>query len=386
MKKIVVAIILLAFSFSCSQKEQIQNQHSTDLIDLNKTEPVSVSDLFESVEVVQLETTDDCLIALIDKVIFFNNRYYVLDTRQQSVFCFDSDGKYLFKIADRGEGPEEYLYLGDFNIDPYYNQLLLVEPFGSLLSYDPDGKFIAKIRLPHEILAYNEVYPLNKDTLVFVSINKYSIVFYSRMKNEIIDKRYEIDEKVSHVSFFIPNNDVYVYNGSVFFSPPPTNNIINLADSTLYSWNFGKMNNTQKQIDEFENLIKSQDQMSTSNLQGKTRRDYISEKKLNYDIGYSYESSRYKICMLWLGQYNFQHVFLDKTTHKSFVFDKTVEGIKFLLPSFNGESIVMYYKVSNVPFLKYYDMATLSEEQQKMIKANNLEIDNPFLVKYNLKQ
>jgi hypothetical protein len=349
------------------------------LINIDQTMQVSIPDIFESVEVIQLETKEECLISTIQKVVFFNDRYYVLDDRQESLFCFDSSGKFLFKIAAKGEGPEEYLHLGYFNVDTYHNQLLILEPFGSLLSFDLEGRFLSKIKLPREIVAYNEVYPLNKDTLVFLSITKYELVFYSKDKNRIIDKRrYGMDGDIRSY-IFVPSHKTYEYNGSVFFSLPVTNKIINLSDNTLFLWDFGNKNNTQKQIDNLKELLKSEEETP--------KRDFVSEEKLNYTIEHNFESNRYKISLLYPGNLRIKHIFFDKKTKTALVFDKTSENIRFILSDFYGESIIMYdHGWKSNPLLTYYSSDNLSEEQNRIINSHNPEEDNPFLVKYNFKK
>jgi hypothetical protein len=61
--------------------------------------------------IIPLETTDDCLIANIDKIEIKNNRIYIMDQLAQSVYVFDMDGKYLDKIHKHGQGPGEYTNL-----------------------------------------------------------------------------------------------------------------------------------------------------------------------------------------------------------------------------------------------------------------------------------
>jgi len=347
-------------------------------IDLDSTEVISISDIFESIDVVQLDTNEDCLISSISKVIYHDNKYFILDLKLQSLFCFDSNGRFLFKIFQKGQGPEEYLYLSDFNVDPYNNQLMLLEPFGSLLLFDLErGTFIKKVKLPHEIIAYNEVYPLNENRLLFISLNKYKVVFYNRVSNTIIEKRYENDERLG--SIFNPFYKTYIYNEDVYFSPPPTNEIINLSKGTSFFWDFGKKNNSLDKIKKLREKMISEDK--------NPERDYVGEGFLNYCIVYNYETVKYKLCLLDCGNLQFKHIFFDKETQKAHIFNKTTENIRFLLPDFSKESIILYDKAFSRELLHpFYNENNLTEEQKNLIKNNNPEIDNPFLVKYNFKK
>jgi len=377
-----LSIISLFFIYlSCSEKRD-----SINSIDYNSTEEISIFDFVDSIDVIQLETNDNSLIWQINKVIFYNNRLYIHDVRQQVILCFDSSGKFLFKINQKGQGPDEYLYLGDFNIDTFNNQILLLEPFGHLLLFDLEGHFIDKIRLPKEIVAYNEVFPIDKDNLIFISLNEYGVLFYSRNANKITDKKYPRDSYL-----FSSTGKTYTYNENVYFSEPYTNKVINLTEQTEFFWNFGKKNNSEDQLRDLKKLTKSEDL--------KVARDFVGEGKLNYKIFMNYESSRYKICIMDCGKFKFKHIFYDKTLNQPFIFEKTKENIQFVLfPNFYGKYSIMYDKqyagydeAKKTPDLNiddlliYYDRDILTVEQKKIIDSHT-ENDNPFLIMYNLKQ
>jgi hypothetical protein len=59
-------------------------------------------------EIVALETTDDCLITETNRIVYQNNKYYVFDKTGNTVFMFDSVGKFISKLYKKGGGPDEY--------------------------------------------------------------------------------------------------------------------------------------------------------------------------------------------------------------------------------------------------------------------------------------
>jgi hypothetical protein len=374
-----IAIGLYLSSCSCSN-----NGVQSSFIDLNRQDKVSVFDIFESVDLVFLETNEQSLIAVINKVIYFSEKYYIFDERQQILFCFDSAGNFLFKISQQGQGPEEYLRLEDFNIDPYNNQLLLLEPYGNLLVFDLSGQFISKTRLPDEIPAYNEVFVMDKNRLVFISLSYFELVFYDRDKNVILDRRYRTEQIAPP---FLPIYRTYIYGNDLFFSLSPSNEIINLSDSTVFSWNFGKQTNTKETIENLKKFVlTSKIDFFYENY------DWIGEKKLKNIPYLNFESSRYRFYALET-KYNFmKYIFYDKKTEKSFVFDKTKEGICFAMLDFNGETIIMcdrgFRQTGNSDIdknLVYYHSYIFTEEQKRMYHFHKTD-DNPFLVKYNFKK
>jgi hypothetical protein len=147
-----------------------------------------------------------------------------------------------------------------------------------------------------------------------------------------------------------------------------------LSDGSIFSWNFGHKNNTSKQIEEIREQITLENKNS--------KRNFIKDKKLNYYIMENYESSRYKISIVDYNNPEFRHVFFDKKTNESVVFDKTVENVQFLIPHFSGESIILSEQSFKYTF---YNESCLSEAQKKIIRLHN-EYDNPFIIKYNLKR
>lgn len=71
----------------------------------------------EDVEYIPLETTDKSLLGSISKIVFRNNRFYVLDKMSGGVYVFDRMGKFLSSIIKTGEGPDEYIELMDMDVD-----------------------------------------------------------------------------------------------------------------------------------------------------------------------------------------------------------------------------------------------------------------------------
>jgi len=340
-----------------------------------------------------LETTAQSLIKNTSQVVYFNDRYYVLDGSQSILFCFGSDGKYLFKIAQQGQGPEEYLRLDYFNIDPYNNQLLLLESYGNLLVFDLDGQFISKTRLPSETPAYNEVHSIDENRLLFISASFDELLFYDQNKNTIYEHFFSEEGRVLRAGQFYVTGRVYNYNGDLFFSPQPSNEIINLSDGTVFSWNFGKRTNTKEVVEDVKIFIsKSNPKIFHHTREHFHAYDWIGRNKLGNIPHWNFETFRYRFCALDTRQSFMKFIFYEKKTDQSFVFSKTKENICFLRPQFNGESLVMFYrgqKQGGNPDidkdLVYYHPDIFTKEQRQLYESRK-DDDNPFLVKYNFKQ
>ena len=371
----------LFFIAACGS--QSGNWQSGKVIDLDKESNVSVFDFIDSVGVVQLETNDQCLMGRISEVLFFQEKYFIHDTQQQTVFCFDQNGKFIRKIGERGRGPEEHEYLGSIAIDPYNEQLLLVVPFGSVLCFDLNGNYLTRFEIP-DAGAINELHVLNADKWMFVSLNIHGILYFSKKENRIIERLYE---RVSLPALPHPLQQSYTYNDSVFYLPTFDLVTLNMSDDdrkAAYTWNFGANNNSRSQVESFLKNVES--------VQIRSREDYINylemlSTSLNHFIHFTRESHRYRMAVLDYKN-EFLHLVFDKLENKTVVFRKTKEGIRWVSDRFmNNQDNVIVYDMAAHPFrdVTSYTKEIFSPEQLKIVEAHT-EDDNPFLVVYYLKK
>ncbi len=102
---------------------------------------------FTNCRVVKLELTENSALKRLSKVVLLEDKIYILDKAQKSVFLFDSLGHYVKRIGKRGMGPGEYLDIYDVAID-YDKSLLAFLCNKSIFYYDYSGEFIKKEDLP----------------------------------------------------------------------------------------------------------------------------------------------------------------------------------------------------------------------------------------------
>ena len=99
--------------------------------------------IFGKVEIMPLETTDDCLVGNEPELLSDDHNFFVFDRQQQFVLRFDKSGKFINQIGRRGGGPEEYLDILCFDIDTVSNTVEILAPAGQILRYKYDGTFIS---------------------------------------------------------------------------------------------------------------------------------------------------------------------------------------------------------------------------------------------------
>lgn len=127
--KIKLLAFLLIISFSCGRKSTNEKEDVNSVLNIDLlTEPESylknLSEFAENAEYIPLQTTESSLIGgIVRKIVNVEDRIYILSGNE--LLAFNMDGKYLFKLQNRGRGPEEYTFLNDFDVSSD-NKFLIV--------------------------------------------------------------------------------------------------------------------------------------------------------------------------------------------------------------------------------------------------------------------
>ena len=88
--------------------------------------------------------TDQSLIADIDKIEISDDQIFISDKTSSKIFAFDLSGKYLRTIGQKGSGPGEFSYLGDFNVNG--NSIYVQDVYGrKYIVYAKDGHLLKEI-------------------------------------------------------------------------------------------------------------------------------------------------------------------------------------------------------------------------------------------------
>jgi hypothetical protein len=141
-------LVFIMLLFSCNSNKPANDDDGTINVslDMNVNQKIDISEFVDSVRFIKLETNNECLIADIRKVIFYEGLYYIHDYKTASIFVFDESGKYQFKIHKKGQGPGEYAEITHFLIDYSNKQILIYDvTMRKMIYYTLDGKFIKDI-------------------------------------------------------------------------------------------------------------------------------------------------------------------------------------------------------------------------------------------------
>ena len=140
---ILAALALPALLFSCvGEKNPDKTADGCMSIDASgKGEKIKLSDIIDTIEYIPLETNENCLIGRIDKVIGMGDTVAVLDDRiGRALYLFGRDGRFIRKIGQQGEGPQEYIHLFDMTYDRATDRIFLLDLGGNkILVFNSDN-------------------------------------------------------------------------------------------------------------------------------------------------------------------------------------------------------------------------------------------------------
>lgn len=142
----IVLIVIVLICVSCSQ-QPVKNHASVKGIVLDEVKAINLSDFAEDMRFIPLEHQPDALFANADKIIIKGDNVFILDKILKAVLCFDTAGKFRFRIQRIGKGPGEYTELNGICIKPAEKKLILHSRMPpKLMTYDFTGHYVKEVR------------------------------------------------------------------------------------------------------------------------------------------------------------------------------------------------------------------------------------------------
>jgi hypothetical protein len=150
MKKLLLFLILIVALFSGYSMRKIDNLGVIDLLSQPSDKLTKLSEIASDVEYIPLQTSENSLISYIHDLKTDSTRFYIYILTK--ILCFDKKGKFLYELDNTGRGPEEYIYINDWDISPE-NNLLLIYANRKILLYNNTGNSFVFIKS----LNFNEI-------------------------------------------------------------------------------------------------------------------------------------------------------------------------------------------------------------------------------------
>lgn len=117
-------------------------------IEEEKEDEIVLSALVDSLEYIPLQTPEDLPVDVLLTVKMSADNIFVMD-RQQKLYRFDGQGRFLNLIGGRGEGPEEYVSAIDFEVSADKDAVYVFDIYRKKIKvYRISGVFMEDILVP----------------------------------------------------------------------------------------------------------------------------------------------------------------------------------------------------------------------------------------------
>ena len=373
MKTLFILSFMMCFTM-CTTKPQTGD---TIFVDLDKPEKASLFDYFRSIELIPLETSSDVLVNGFSKIIVHQDNYYALDKPLCQIFVFDKTGKFLFKIGTKGQGAGEYAFIEDFSINPFSENLEILEPYGRIHIYDVLGNFIETKRIAYP--GFKVAHSLAAlDSATYVSQSVFApkkIIYFNLDEQKLLHEEFEEDRSLGAFSF-----NPYQYQNDWFFFRPVHPVVYKMGMEQLevaFQFDFGTYTKDGK----------------TVILSKEAEKDFAKKKEEMFDqFSYMIQSVRHNnkyvfASLFWKDQNHRANIIYDKSTGKSKYITEFDEKVWF--NSYRGEEIIVTDEYALMP-IQWVDLEKritkeMLDDKQKEILEKLLQADmeqNPILIKY----
>jgi hypothetical protein len=138
-----ICLVMLA---GCKHKMTAPGPDIT--VPFEHAQAIDLEQFIESVRYVTLENHPESAFTDIDKLIVSGGNIFMLDKRLEAVFCFDTTGRFRYRIQRVGRGPGEYHELDAFWVKPVEKELWLQSFWPpKIYVYNFDGQMLREIKI-----------------------------------------------------------------------------------------------------------------------------------------------------------------------------------------------------------------------------------------------
>lgn len=149
----LVLLSIFLFLFGCKLESSVGVSTDSLVFDIafdngDKTSPLSLSQIFDSVSYLPLKNDSGIIIGGIRDIKFVRNRFHIWDNKTNALYVFDNKGNYIQKIAHIGNASNEYLLIGGFDVNPKNGEITLFDyPARKIKRFSENGTFLANLSL-----------------------------------------------------------------------------------------------------------------------------------------------------------------------------------------------------------------------------------------------
>lgn len=338
------------------------------------------NDVEKEFEMIPLETNDSCLIGHIQRIIFQNNKYYILDNNH-TITIFDNTGKFNSALNKQGRAPGEHKSIRDFVV--IEDNIWIYDEINQSLScfdskFNKRDEYKVKTTFNNITNIGDIIYGAGK--WLGYEPENYQILQYDTRNKKITQYLEYPAQKQQYIAFGKKDQLASTLNTCLFIQPY-CDTIFELSNggiSPKYRYNFSERF-LDKRFTEFEDALKAQ------------------QNKMIIGIEGIYQTNA-SIIILYVDQQEGRFAIYNKNTGTCNVYDYQFQNsrlgnLKTMSVSFTpSNEIITTYEAHNL--INYsqniFDKTKFQnrEELQKIegIIKNLKEDDNPIIFKYKLKE
>ncbi|MCX6226881.1 MAG: 6-bladed beta-propeller [Bacteroidia bacterium] len=140
-----LAVCMIVFT-ACRPKST--GTESAIRVPFERADAIDMEQFIGGVHYVTLQNHPESAFIDIDKMLVTGDNIFMLDKRLEAVFCFDTTGKFRYRIQRVGRGPGEYKELEAMWVKPAKRELWLQSFLpAKLMVYNFDGQMLREFRL-----------------------------------------------------------------------------------------------------------------------------------------------------------------------------------------------------------------------------------------------
>jgi len=379
MKAIKIINIILLFIILVCCKEKVHEEIMIDTSNIEVEKNVCADSIVESVSYIPLETKESCLISNIKNLIIYDSLVYILNRTNgdEELLIFNLEGAFVQKVGTMGNGPDEYLAIAGFCINPYDKTIELFDQLKKKKhKYNLIGEYIKSTNISVNCSLTNKIRYISENKLIVVNdINSFG--------EPLI---YVCDGDLNHVKIIY--DPPLKFDGGYQYAKNPISDYSNFLIVPLSNKVFEISNNDLKSV--YNILISSKYLPANEVKEGGEYEEIMSSvKEKGFIQFYSiFETST----SLLVEDFNYT-IIINKKSNKGIAFE-SLNPSNNILP-FSTSSFLCVYNDSFVGVLTSSDLETASEYYKKnnvvptsvisnLIHYNEFDL-NPILCIYHLK-
>lgn len=244
----IILLFIFILNFSCKQEKVSDISHFVINTSFTEKDCIKLSDFVESIDIISLETNQNCLVESVGKLVKYKDFYYIASTTNviNKILIFDKNGKFIYKLDKKGSGPNEYIDIRDFDVIDNDKIVIISRSNPGIYIYDihKDSCILHKnIDIyPNNILTKENYFYIMNDGTKFRRETNDLIFKYDKQAN-YINSFFKVEqETLNIISNIAPLVSLSLYNKDIYFNYPFCNTVYKIEDtdiSTEYELDFG---------------------------------------------------------------------------------------------------------------------------------------------------